>query len=90
MIGKYYIEPKAKGPFNKTSYIRLARYRNFRNTHDEIIIPVDQIEVFERDKNVVYANTCFPDIEYYDLRRQMYLDLIKGKELEEGKQLLKK
>lgn len=90
MNGGYYIERVTSVPLVRLSLIRLARYRNFKNTHDEVIIPAEQAKAFESDKNVIYANTCFPDIEYYDLRRQMYLDLIKGKELEEGKQLLKK
>ncbi len=90
LIGGYYIDQKNDEPFGRVSTIRLAKYRSFRDINKEVIIPVDQCGEFEKDKKIVYAMTCIPDAEYFDLRRDMYSELIKDKEIETGKKLIKK
>ncbi len=74
--GGYYIEPQ-KTSFRHLQGIRVAKYRNLANPDDIIIVPSANIADFENNFQTISFETAVPDEEYYEIRRNLYLQEIR-------------
>ena len=70
-MGRYYIV-KDKHPFIKKYGITVALYRNIFNKYDEVILPIEKCDEFEKNNNIVFCKTLNPDSEYLDLKKEYY------------------
>ena len=71
--GKYYVLNGAS-PFNESLKYGMvvALYRNIYNIHDEVVLPVDECEQFEKENEVIFSKQLNPDSEYLDLKKEYY------------------
>ena len=67
-MGNFYIV----GGENTKFGIPVALYRNIYNMKDEVIIPIDKCEQFEREHKILYKRTLNPDSEYLDLKKEYF------------------
>ncbi len=72
-MGQFYL---VKGDFYKYG-ISVAYYKNIYDEKDEYIIPLDETKDFENHHNVIFRKTNDPENEYYYLRKENILQLLK-------------
>lgn len=72
-IGKYYIPNSPNCGYG----VPAAVYKNLFNMYDEVIIPLEDCESFEKDNEVVFSKTNNPTNEYLDLRKDYYKNEMK-------------
>ena len=76
-IGGYYIDPMSTSPF-RLQGTRVTKYQNIAKPSDIIIIPSTEAYEFEKTHNTIYKNTDNPEEEYKEIRRNMYLKLMRN------------
>ena len=66
--GKYYLLPEDQvtGFFNRP--VKVAKYRNYENPDDIVIIPMKEVEKFEKDHIITHLHDEDKDKEYFDSR----------------------
>ena len=93
-FGKEFIgHPKKVGGYyicNGNKFLtgtKVALYKRLSGPSLSVIIPTEETEAFEKDRQIIYPETPELDAEFLLVRRNLYKQLMQGPKLEEGPKL---